>query len=350
LTELSMMEGFVSNRRGLRSLVIGISARAWIVQRGPTMQGYPALSGNAPLSSAFYRLSRLLEHPIIPVFVFDSVSQASQKRGRQGQAASQQLAVLFQHMVRAFGFNVHQAPAGAEEELAALCRNRLIDIVITDSMFTFMFGATHVIHDTEFLNSTDDMATAEADPGPGPLLSRGNWILLALLVGNTGGGHGPGLHGCGLATALQIIKSNLGAGLLQAAEQSSLPQLQDFLQSWRCNLQRELADDPNHHLGCQDIVLAQAVSKSSFPSPDDIVYFVRPITSLSNGQLGPDTSLWVPRAPDLGRMGHICERLFSSATCAHIAREFDRHVWPGTCMRLLLTVSFTCIGNQCLMN
>jgi len=158
------------------------------------------------------------------------------------------------------------------------------------------------------------------------------------------------LYGCGLATALQIIKTDLGAELLQAAEQSSLPQLQDFLQSWRCNLQHELADDPNHHLGSQHIALAQAVGKSSFPSPDDIVYFVRPITSLSDGQLGPDTSLWVPRAPDLGRMGHICERLFSWATGARVAREFDLHVWPGTCTRLLLMVSFTGIDNQCLMS
>ncbi len=79
--------------------------RAWIQQE----LGRPIASGNAtPLSSAFYRLSRLLKHPIVPVFVFDSVSQATQKRGRQGQAASQQLAASFQHMVHAFGFNVHQ--------------------------------------------------------------------------------------------------------------------------------------------------------------------------------------------------------------------------------------------------
>jgi len=31
-----------------------------------------------------------------------------------------------------------QAPAGAEEELAALCRNHLIDIVVTDSIFAFI--------------------------------------------------------------------------------------------------------------------------------------------------------------------------------------------------------------------
>ncbi|KAF8730467.1 hypothetical protein AX14_005555 [Amanita brunnescens Koide BX004] len=342
LTELSMMEGFIANRRGLRSLIIGISARAWM-QQSESTAGYPASAGNTALSNAFYRLSRLLEHPLVPVFVFDSISQASHKRGRQGQVAPQrQLAASFRHMVLAFGYNVHQAPAGAEEELAALCRNHLIDIVITDNIFTFMFGATHVIRDMEFLNSTDDMvkvytSATEGQAHPGPLLSHGNWILLALLVGNAGGGHGPGLYGCGLSTALQIIKSDLGAGLLQAAEQSSLPQLQDFLQSWRHNLQHELADDPNRHLGRQCIALAQAVSESSFPSPDDIIHLIRPITSLSNGQLGPDTSLWVPRAPDLGRMGHICEAWFSWATGASVVREFDLHVWPGTCTRLLLT-------------
>lgn len=47
----------------------------------------------------------------------------------------------------------------------------------------------------EFLNSTDDMvkvytSATEGQAHPGPLLSHGNWILLALLVGNAGGGHG----------------------------------------------------------------------------------------------------------------------------------------------------------------
>ena len=99
-------------------------------------------------------------------------------------------------------------------------------------------------------------------------------------------------------------------------EQSSLPQLQDFLQSWHRNLQHELVDD--RHLGCQHIVLAQAVIESSFPSPDDIIHFIRPITSLSNGQLGLDTSLWVLHTPDLGHMGHICEAWFSWATGAGV--------------------------------
>lgn len=102
----------------------------------------------------------------MPVFVFDGASQASHKRGHESQAAAQQLTSSFRHLVIAFGFNLHvvrklfyfldwslnavsgcQAPAGAEEELAALCRSHLIDIAVTDNISTFVYGAIHVIHD-----------------------------------------------------------------------------------------------------------------------------------------------------------------------------------------------------------
>ncbi|KAF8342486.1 PIN domain-like protein [Amanita rubescens] len=335
--ELSMAEGFTSDRRGLRCLIIGISARAWI-QKKPARN----LPGeNTVLCEAFHRLARLLEFPVVPIFVFDGGLQASQKRGREGQAAAQQLASSFRHLLLAFGFNIHLAPAGAEEELAALCRSHLIDVVITDNISTFVYGATHVIQDMEFLNSTDDMtriytsSMAEADAGLP--LSRGDWILLALLHG---------LRGCGLATALRIIKSNLGTALFEAAEHSSLPDLDQFMKSWRRHLQRELTTDPNQHLGRQHIILAQAVD-DSFPSTHDIIQLLRPITSLSNGQLGPDTSLWVPCIPDLGRLGHLCELLFPWATGPGVAREFDHHVWRGTCNRLLLTVSHHYPHIQC---
>ncbi|KAF8338560.1 hypothetical protein F5887DRAFT_1077646 [Amanita rubescens] len=273
-------------------------------------------SENTALCRAFYRLARLLKFPVVPVFVFDSSSQASRKRGHGCQAASQQLAGSFRQLVQAFGFYVHQAPAGAEEELATLCRSHLIDIVVTENMSAFIFGATHVIRDAEFLESPDDSDMIRIYPS---------------------GGRGGGLHGCGLATALQIIKStNLGASLLQAAEQMPLLELDQYLGSWRHDLWHELANDPEHRFGHQYITLAQEVG-DSFLSVHDVIHLVRPITSLSDGQLGPDTSLWVPRTPDLGRLGHLCKHLFPWATGPGVTREFDRYVWHGTYTRLLIT-------------
>lgn len=118
----------------------------------------------------------------------------------------------------------------------------------------------------------------------------------------------------------------------------SLLELDQYLGSWRCDLQRELANDPERRFGRQYITLAQEVS-DSFLSAHDVLYLVRPITSLSDGQLGPDTSLWVPRTPDLGRLGCLCEHLFPWATGPNIIREFDRYVWHGAYTRLLITVS-----------
>ena len=86
----------------------------------------------------------------------------------------------------------------------------------------------------------------------------------------------------------------------------SLPDLDRYLQSWRCILQHELVTDANQHLGYHRTTLAHAVG-DSFASPQDIIHFVKPVTSLSDGQLGPDPTLWIPRTPDLGRLGHLCE-------------------------------------------
>ena len=91
--------------------------------------------------------------------------------------------------------------------------------------------------------------------------------------------------------ALQIIKSNLGAALLQVAEQSPLPEVNEYLKVWHCKLQHELANYWQH------VMLTQEVN-DSFPSPHDFIHFIRPITSLSDGELCPDTSLWVPHTPD----------------------------------------------------
>jgi hypothetical protein len=116
-----------------------------------------------------------------------------------------------------------------------------------------------------------------------------------------------------------------------------LPDLDQYMKSWRSMLQCELASNPNRHLDGH-IELSQAVG-NTFPSAQDVIWFVKPVTSLSDWQSGLDPSLWVPCTPDLGRLGHLCERLFSWATGPGIAREFDRHVWYGACTRLLLTVS-----------
>lgn len=117
-----------------------------------------------------------------------------------------------------------------------------------------------------------------------------------------------------------------------------LPELDQYMKSWRSMLQCKLASDPNWHLDHGHIELSQAVG-DTFPSAQDVIRFVKPVTSLSDCQSGPDPSLWVPHMPDLGRLGHLCERLFSWATGPGLAREFDRHVWCGACTRLLLMVS-----------
>jgi hypothetical protein len=73
------------------------------MERRPTH----AAGGETELCGAFYSLARLLEFPVVPVFVFDHTSQASHKRGHEGEAAARQQARWFQYLVHAFGYHVH---------------------------------------------------------------------------------------------------------------------------------------------------------------------------------------------------------------------------------------------------
>ncbi|KAF8221251.1 PIN domain-like protein [Tricholoma matsutake] len=154
LTQVATVEGFEHDRRGLKTMILGIDAR----QMGDSSQAkfyHPqhAQAGENPeLRMLFYRLCYLLCHPITPIFVFDGPAWPAIKCNMNVIAQAHWLTGRFREFISVFGFHSHMAPGEAEAELAYLNQANMIDAIMTDDSDALIFGATCVIR--EYASST----------------------------------------------------------------------------------------------------------------------------------------------------------------------------------------------------
>ena len=91
------------------------------------------------------------------------------------------------------------------------------------------------------------------------------------------------------------------------------------------------------HLSRRQVVLANNVS-DSFPNPEVLLLYAKPLTSWSPGQKQPNTTRWIPREVNLSRLAAICECSFTWATLEGILSCFQEHVWPGMALHGLVKV------------
>ncbi|WVQ71489.1 hypothetical protein IAR50_001027 [Cryptococcus sp. DSM 104548] len=113
-TSLSTLsrDAFLANKNGLRALTVGIDASIWIFHAQVVLQGE-----NPFLRTIFMKITALLRHPIVPVFVFDGPNKPNFKRNQK-------------------------APGEAEAELAVMNRQGKIDAILSDDADALLFGAT----------------------------------------------------------------------------------------------------------------------------------------------------------------------------------------------------------------
>ncbi|KIL64181.1 hypothetical protein M378DRAFT_639247 [Amanita muscaria Koide BX008] len=316
LLQLSLVEGFSANRHGLRSLILGINAGAWIHHQLLQHLATP------PLCTLFYGLALLLEYPIIPVFVFATRSN--------GNEMDETLLCGFKRLVNAFGFYVHTAPADIEAELAMLCCCNVVDAVVTDNAAAFAFGARYVIHARDLVSADCHdrikvYASAAIELNEECSLNQGGFFLLALLVG--GGTNMHGLNGCGNQLALKLAsRRKLGSDLLGAGVNLFPQELETYLGTWRARLHRSVT-----RLG---YLAVAAEIGDTFPPIEAVIALSNPVSSLTYGP--PMTTACLPRPPNLARLGQLLEEYFDWATPAGIIAKLDVHVWKGTCIRRLL--------------
>lgn len=127
-----------------KAIRIGIDSSLWLFHA----KSMPADAGPFPsLLMIFNRLCNLFDLPILPVFVYDGPERPKEKRGRRVFGAYQDSVGTkqMQELVSLFGFEQRLAPGEAEAELAWMNSMDLIDVVLTDDIDAFLFGAVRLL-------------------------------------------------------------------------------------------------------------------------------------------------------------------------------------------------------------
>ncbi|KAK8869946.1 hypothetical protein IAR55_000514 [Kwoniella newhampshirensis] len=162
-TSLSALskDAFLANRNGLRAFTVGIDASIWIFHAQVTHYGE-----NPFLRTIFFKITALLQQPVLPVFVFDGPNKPGQKRNQNvagqfgtGDARSRQ----FKALLDMCGLEWWNAPGEAEAELAVMNRQGKIDAVLSDDVDALLFGATCLVRNNSPTLSGAQASTTQAN-------------------------------------------------------------------------------------------------------------------------------------------------------------------------------------------
>jgi hypothetical protein len=102
LTKLAVVDGFERNAEGVRGLRVGIDASIWFYHSTYGREGE-----NPELRTLFFRCSRLLGIPLLPLFVFDGPKRPSIKRNKKISGKAHWLTEGMKNIIEAFGFEWH---------------------------------------------------------------------------------------------------------------------------------------------------------------------------------------------------------------------------------------------------
>ncbi|KAF7983636.1 hypothetical protein HWV62_20576 [Athelia sp. TMB] len=327
LLELTVRHGFEAQAG--QSYRLGVDISVWFeeLQRATGLNISVNTGQNAVLQGLFWRLCHLLSMPVVSVFVFDGPGRPDVKRGKNVRGTPHWMTAGAQSLIKAFGFQYIIAPGEAEALLASMNMAGIIDAVVTTDSDAFVFGAATVIQ-TWKLNQDRGMVkifrTANIQEKVDQHLTNGGFLLYALLAG---GDYDKGLQNCGAGTALGVVKYGLGTSLCDAM---SAPDSGMALVTWRAELCNILRTDPQQHIGGRRPAAADHIG-TAFPNQQTLEAYTNSMSSLS------DTQEPVLVAPNLPRIGELCERYFEWGGRDTILDKLAKHVWPGIVLRMLLT-------------
>lgn len=295
-----------------RPLRLGIDAALWLFHVKKAQGG-----ARPELRALFYRLARLLEKPIEPLFVFDGPQRPHFKRNARVHGVTRPIERQLCGMLDAFSFAHCTAPGEAEAELAWLNERGAVDAVLTDDVDFFVFGGR-----TAYRQTSED-ALAVYDVGRLGV-DRNALALIALLAG--GDYDTRGMPKCGIKTAFSLAAAGYGARLVDAFKSGG-----SALVAWRSDVCAELTDNPSGRLARRMPRLA-ADMVHAFPQDtlrgvisyyiDPIISGVMPIIStrpLQVGDLAQCVSTLFQWPPDTAarRMERIYPGIFLRQILAH---------------------------------
>ncbi|KAL4077669.1 hypothetical protein J3A83DRAFT_4215477 [Scleroderma citrinum] len=343
LTELAVTEGFIANPNGRRGFRIGIDASIWFFHAAYGREGE-----NPELRTLFFRCCRLLQTPLLPLFVFDGPKRPAIKRGKRVGGNAHWLTTGMKNIIQAFGFEWRTAPGEAEAELAYLNRIGVIDAVLSDDADNFLFGATMVIRNPSSTlsgNRSHPVTNSEGrDDGNHVLtyrassisehvqITRSGAILIALL---SGGDYIPaGLPGCGKGFASGLARAGLGESLVEAVNSLKGERLEHFLTEWRNQIRAELRTNKSGFLPSKKPSLAASLP-DSFPSLPVLLSYISPITSETERPRHRPPPISWQDDPDPAQISALCELYFEWGVKDVIIKRFRTVLWPGVVCRAL---------------
>ena len=104
LTHLSVKDGFEANPDGKRGFRVGIDASIWFYHATYGREGE-----NPELRTLFFRCTRLMTMPFLPLFVFDGPKRPDVKRGKRISGKNHWMVQGMQEIISAFGFEWRMA-------------------------------------------------------------------------------------------------------------------------------------------------------------------------------------------------------------------------------------------------
>ncbi|EED79402.1 predicted protein, partial [Postia placenta Mad-698-R] len=340
---LTVVDGFEENESGRRAYRVGIDASIWYHHATFSKGGE-----NPELRLFFFRLCKLLEFPLIPLFVFDGRERPKVKRGSKlGKAGSHNLTARVKQLLDCYGIEWRMARGEAEAELACLNRAGVIDAILTDDVDTLVFGARTVIKNPSLSLTGNKANPAQNYEGktskyhvmvfsaealrnhPEVQMTRGGLVLFALL---SGGDYDKGLNHFGPQIAHGLARLGFGDRLLEAYERQSGRNMTHFLSQWRAEINVELHTNAHKLLRCPYPSLS---IPEDFPDMDVLRNYINPVCSASVGHQGggalrDNGDLSIPR------LAAFCEDHFGEwGHRSGILKRFRNVIWEASVIRVL---------------
>ncbi|KAH9025362.1 PIN domain-like protein [Lactarius deliciosus] len=345
LTHIAIIDGFEANPANFRSLRIGIDASIWFFHTVHGREGE-----NPKLCTLFFCCARLMSAPFLPLFIFDGPKCPKVKHGKRISERKYWLINSMKEIIEVFRFKWRMAPGEAEAELAHLNSIGVINMVLSDDVDNFLFGAKMVIRSSSVNLSGNSKHTMKNVDGcvddnhstvytladilvhPSIQLTRGGFILIGLL---SGGNYHTSLPYCGPATTHGLAKCGLGDQLLKATQSLTRNELHNFLITWCRDLHSELHTNSCGHLSSKMPSLAKAILVT-FPDINILLLYTNPIISATDASTcHTHTPPWWEHKPDLGRLMHLCELCFEWGLKDIIIKCFCTILWPSIVLHAL---------------
>ncbi|KAH8089014.1 PIN domain-like protein, partial [Filobasidium floriforme] len=340
------------------ALRIGIDASLWTfhANRQSSQAGL-----NPALRTLFFKTLKLLQHPILPLFVFDGPFKPGMKRNQKVAGmfgTTDQASKRFKGLLDDMGIEYWTAPGEAEAELAQLSKLGKIDAVLTDDVDALVFGATKILRNTSRTLSSNNrlvydniedfqVYTLENITRPAARIrvarrtqsQSDGMIFIALCSGgdyHTISTNTTAQHYIGPKIAHGLAQTPLSTELINAYKTSSPEQFQNYLVDFRESLKRELSTNSLGFLPNKRKQLAQTLP-STFPQVEIIDYYVNP--RISKGQdVWPGFGQREEGTPGAGRRGGrgdprsfaiVCEKYFEWGTKEEVGKRMKTLVWRG---------------------